>query len=130
MAVGSGRQVRLSVVAAAAVVLGLLGAPRPAFAAPDPAGAGGPAHAAGSSALTAGQAAAAARASGRPVAVGAATTPTDTLVANPDGSLALTRHAVPVHDPRCSTRARDASGASAQFPFHPDPLVCRRRIVI
>src|SRR6266516_1688613 len=49
-----------------------------------------------STTMTTGQALARARATKKPVEVSGATTATDSLVANPDGSLTLTRAALPV----------------------------------
>src|SRR5690348_138476 len=78
------------------VVLGA--AVTPAAATPKPAAgepAAAPATPASPAPLTEGQALSRARATGVPVAVTSATTATETLIANPDGHLTLTRSALP-----------------------------------
>ncbi|GII22530.1 LamG-like jellyroll fold domain-containing protein [Planosporangium mesophilum] len=93
----------VSAATAAAVVLAVAA---PAYATPATPASPTPTPPSAAVTLTAGQALAQARSTGKAVAVDGATTPTDTLTANPNGTLTLTRSVLP-------TRKRTASGAWA-----------------
>ncbi len=96
MRVNTPRRFHLFVASSLAVVVVLASAPASAHADPAPPVPAGSGQSTSTSPLTAGEASTQAKATGHAVAVDGATTLTDTVAANPNGTFTLTRSMMPV----------------------------------